>query len=97
MPAPTKQRQIKARRPIRSHHTPRLPHERDESEDSQEAGSGDRRDIQQAYRDIQNGLQDTDLRGSLGSTNVADAPQKLPPEISGNPPDTSRKKTPHGK
>lgn len=89
----SKQRQVKTRRPAHPHATPRLPHERDESEDSQESSSGDRSDIQQAYRDVQQGLQDTDLRGSLGSTNVAGAPQKLPADISGTPADTPGKKT----
>lgn len=95
MPA-IKQTQVKTKRQS-AHHAARLPHERDESEDSQESGSGDRRNIRQAYADVQRGLQDTDLRGSLGSTNMADAPQKLPPGISGNPPDHVAKKTRRGK
>lgn len=59
-----KQRQIKTTRPTTDDAAPRLPHERDESEDSQ--ASGPREDMQQAYEDIENGLVDTDLRGSLG-------------------------------
>ena len=44
--------------------TPRQPHERDESTDSQE--SAPRRDIKQAYDDLMAGQVDTDLRGERG-------------------------------
>jgi hypothetical protein len=80
--------QVRIKRQSDQHHTPRLPSERDESSDSQ--ASGEREDMQQAYRDIENGLVDTDLRGSLGTENIADAPQKLPADISGAPPDKPR-------
>ncbi|MDX3904066.1 MAG: hypothetical protein QHC78_00035 [Pigmentiphaga sp.] len=43
---------------------PRLPHEHDESHDSQE--SAPRKVIEQAYDDVQSGQEDTDLRGSGG-------------------------------
>ncbi|MBX6319280.1 hypothetical protein [Pigmentiphaga sp.] len=43
---------------------PRLPHEHDESHDSQE--SAPREIIEQAYRDVQSGQEDTDLRASRG-------------------------------
>lgn len=44
---------------------PRLPHERDESADSQ--NSPPRADIEQASRDLKRGLQDTD-RGPLADS-----------------------------
>jgi len=43
---------------------PRMPHERDESADSQH--SRPRPVIKQAYDDVQSGQEDTDLRGSRG-------------------------------
>ena len=43
---------------------PRLPHEHDESHDSQE--SPPRKVIEQAYEDVQSGQEDTDLRSSGG-------------------------------
>ncbi|OVZ57981.1 hypothetical protein CDO44_16535 [Pigmentiphaga sp. NML080357] len=43
---------------------PRLPHEHDESHDSQE--SPPREVIEQAYEDVQSGQEDTDLRASGG-------------------------------
>src|SRR5690606_29843121 len=43
---------------------PRMPHERDQSSDSQQ--SEPREVIEQAYRDIEDGLQDTDRRGIRG-------------------------------
>ena len=43
---------------------PKLPHEQDESDDSQ--ASGPREVIQQAYDDVQSGQEDTDLRASCG-------------------------------
>ncbi len=43
---------------------PRMPHERDESSDSQH---GEPREIlEKAYRDIEEGRQDTDRRGTRG-------------------------------
>lgn len=43
---------------------PRLPHEHDESADSQH--SRPREVIKQAHKDVESGLEDTDLRGSQG-------------------------------
>ncbi len=43
---------------------PRLPHERDESADSQHDEGHE--SMRQAYRDVESGLEDTDLRGSRG-------------------------------
>ncbi len=55
---------------------PRLPHERDESVDSQ-AGAGDElpsaEHIQQAFEDVERGLVNTD-RGLEGNSLVNDAP-----------------------
>jgi hypothetical protein len=47
----------------------RMPHERDESEDSQ--SSGPRDDMKQAYDDIEHGLVDTDFREERGVEEVA--------------------------
>lgn len=73
-----KQYQVKTKRPREdSMPTPRLPHEHDESEDSQEdlgnttgkdvAGHADMR---QAYDDLQQGQVDTDLRNIGGVDEV---------------------------
>ncbi|GAA5235731.1 hypothetical protein FOZ76_03535 [Verticiella sediminum] len=43
---------------------PRLPHEHDESADSQ--SSAPREVMRQAHEDIESGQEDTDLRGSRG-------------------------------
>lgn len=46
---------------------PRLPHERDESQDSQaEGGDAVRDDIKQAFDDVMSGQMDTDLREQRG-------------------------------
>ncbi|QDZ30711.1 hypothetical protein FAY22_19880 [Noviherbaspirillum sp. UKPF54] len=57
--------------------TPRLPHERDESEDSQESAGrttghdvAGRTDMRQAYDDLQKGMVDTDLRETGGVDEV---------------------------
>lgn len=61
-------------------HTPRMPHERDESEDSQ--ASGPRDDIKQAYADLQQGQVDTDLRETGGIDEaVNDRPGKSPDKV----------------
>lgn len=44
--------------------TPRMPHERDQSSDSQKGEPSEV--IEQAYRDIEAGRQDTDRRGAHG-------------------------------
>jgi hypothetical protein len=51
----------------------RLPHERDESIDSQQ--SKPVKIIKQAYLDVARGLEDTDLRGSQGVRHPPRAPQ----------------------
>lgn len=63
-----KQHQVKTKRPVKKGATPRLPHERDESDDSQESVVRD--DIRQAYIDLQQGQVDTDLRETGGVDEV---------------------------
>lgn len=63
--------QVSTRRPQREQALPRLPHERDESDDSQQ--SGPRKDMQQAYDDLMSGQQDTDLREQRGMEEVVKA------------------------
>ena len=60
--------QVATQKPIKKESVPRLPHERDESRDSQQ--SEPRREIRQAYDDLMSGMQDTDLRESRGAENV---------------------------
>ncbi len=60
--------QVSTQRPKRKEALPRLPHERDESDDSQQ--SEVRGDIRQAYEDIMSGQQDTDLREGRGVEEV---------------------------
>lgn len=63
-----KEQHVKTKRPTKKGTAPRLPHERDESEDSQE--SAGREDIKQAYSDLQQGQVDTDLRNTGGVDEV---------------------------
>ena len=54
-------RQSRSTRPRGAAQPPRLPHERDESADSQELQEADQRELmQQASDDIEDGLEDTD-------------------------------------
>ena len=98
MSIPLKQRQVKTGKPSKPDAMPRLPHERDESEDSQ--ASTPRPDMEQAYEDIERGLVDTDLRGSLGVDEATRARHnklgKTPP-APGRSLDPNRKKLPGGK
>ncbi len=94
----TKQRQVKTKRPATPEATPRLPHERDESDDSQ--SSGPRDDMQQAFQDIEQGLVDTDLRGSMGVDDATRAPGNQPgptPPAAGRTRDPNTRKMPDGK
>lgn len=59
-------------------HEMRMPHERDESEDSQ--ASAPRRIIQQAYDDLMEGQVDTDLRETSGVDEVVNHRPGTPPE-----------------
>lgn len=56
--------QVSTKKPVKPGTVPRMPHERDESADSQQ--SGPREDMKQAYEDIERGLKDTDLREQRG-------------------------------
>lgn len=56
--------QVATRKSAKKEALPRLPHERDESNDSQ--ASGPRPEIRQAYEDIMSGQQDTDRRETPG-------------------------------
>lgn len=70
--------------------SPRLPHEHDESFDSQDDAPRDI--IKRAHDDIQEGQLDTDRRGMAGVEEIRrdhpDATQKQLPESSRNPPST---------
>jgi hypothetical protein len=71
----SKQLEVKTTPPSREESTPRLPHERDESHDSQAAQPGPPRDdIKQAYKDLMNGQVDTDLRETRGVDAVVNNP-----------------------
>lgn len=75
-----KQHQVSTKGPEGERATPRLPHERDESDDSQ--GSVVRDDIRQAYKDLQEGQVDTDLRNTGGVDEVVnDRPGKSPDKV----------------
>ena len=81
-----KQHQVKTKRPSKKGTTPRLPHERDESDDSQESGARD--DMKQAYDDLKQGQLDTDLRGERGITELnSHTPGQMPDSVAKNPND----------
>ena len=65
----------------------RMPHERDESEDSQ--SSGPRDDMKQAFDDIESGQVDTDFREQRG---VEEVVNKTPEKNPGTPPRKEEKK-----
>jgi hypothetical protein len=84
----SKQLEVKTTPPSRKESTPRLPHERDESHDSQASQPGPPRDdIKQAYRDLMNGQVDTDLRETRGVDAVVNNPPGPSPS---NPRDTQK-------
>jgi len=56
---------------LRSERAPRMPHERDEASDSQDAGVRD--DIKQAFDDVMEGQMDTDLREQRGVENTVES------------------------
>lgn len=75
-----KQHQVSTKGPERARTTPRMPHERDESDDSQESVVRD--DILQAYKDLQEGQVDTDLREIGGVDEVVnDRPGTSPDKV----------------
>jgi hypothetical protein len=90
MRPPLQQRQVKTTPPTNSDAAPRLPHEQDESEDSQ--ASAPREIMQQAHDDLERGLVDTDLRGSLGVDEATRAPHNNP---EATPVDSSRARDPN--
>lgn len=65
-PAPNDQPNAETKPSIRNRPVPRLPHERDESASSQRGP--DQEVVRQAARDIENGLQDTDMGPVLDET-----------------------------
>jgi hypothetical protein len=66
---------------------PKLPHERDESHDSQESTP---RDVMlQAKKDVDSGQEDTDLRGTQGHRNLG-----VPPSVGTPAADKHEKETP---
>ena len=76
-----KQHQVKTKRPEEGGGTtPRMPHERDESDDSQESTT--RKIMKQAYNDLQNGQVDTDMRVTHGVDAVVnDVPENTQDRI----------------
>lgn len=64
-----KEADVRTTKPAADSQAPRMPHERDESDDSQ--ASAPRDDMLQAYKDIENGQMDTDCREGRGVENVA--------------------------
>lgn len=69
-----KDAQVRTPDPVKQNPTPLMPHERDESDNSQ--ASEPREVMQQAYKDIQNGLVDTDLRAQRGVESVVPDKEK---------------------
>jgi hypothetical protein len=70
-----RQRQRRARSPNGPNSAPRIPAERDEAADSQEAFAGPPRDdIKQAAEDIKNGLVDTEMYRNGVALNPLDNP-----------------------
>lgn len=73
-----KHHQVRTGRPKDEGHEMRMPHERDESEDSQE--SKPRKVMERAYQDLQEGQVDTDLRETSGVDVVVNQRPGTPPE-----------------
>ncbi|WP_233575462.1 hypothetical protein [Noviherbaspirillum saxi] len=72
---------MSTQRPYRDGSTPRMPHERDESNDNYEDDNV-RDDMKQAYEDLQEGQVDTDLRATGGVDEVVnDRPGKSPDKV----------------
>ena len=85
MSTPSKQLEVKTTPPTRKDSTPRQPHERDESHDSQ--ASPPREDMKRAYKDLQEGQVDTDNRDIPGVEEVVnDVPGKTPDKFLKNTP-----------
>ncbi|WP_206732427.1 hypothetical protein [Janthinobacterium sp. 17J80-10] len=92
-----KQRQVKTAPPTTPAASPRLPHERDESADSQAMGAP-REDMQQAFDDLERGLVDTDLRGATPGTAEANRARSSPADATneGRTRDPNTQKLPDG-
>lgn len=73
-----KQHQVRTGRPEDDEQDFRMPHERDESEDSQE--SEPREVMKRAYDDLKEGQMDTDLRETGGVDEVVNDRPGTPPE-----------------
>lgn len=76
--------QVRTKRPVKQDAMPRMPHERDESDDSQSSHLRD--DMKQAYVDVMRGQVDTDLREQRGVEETVDKPDptlKTPIEHTG--------------
>lgn len=66
---------VKTDYPITEESAPRMPHERDESYDSQTTEGGPPREsMKQAHKDLMNGQVDTDLRNERGVDAVVNNP-----------------------
>jgi len=75
-----KEKQVRTKHPAEESNVPRMPHERDESDDSQQSGT--REDMQQAYSDLKQGQVDTDLRDIGGVDEVVnDRPGPSPDKV----------------
>lgn len=72
------QHQVRTGRPKDEDEAMRMPHERDESEDSQESKT--RKIMKRAYDDLQEGQVDTDLRETSGVDVVVNERPGTPPE-----------------
>lgn len=93
MATASKQLEVKTTPPTREESTPRLPHERDESHDSQASQPGAARDdIKQAYEDLMNGQVDTDLRDTRGVDAVVNNPPGPSPKNPADAPQPRNKK-----
>ncbi|MDB5764831.1 MAG: hypothetical protein JWQ21_3826 [Herminiimonas sp.] len=83
--------QVSTKKPVRKDAMPRMPHERDESEDSQ--SSAPRDDMKQAYRDITQGQVDTDLREQRGVEEAVKPHDATRNKATGNPADDAAGKS----
>jgi hypothetical protein len=89
----SKQLEVKTTPPSRKESTPRLPHERDESHDSQATKPGPPRDdMKQAYKDLMDGQVDTDLRETRGVDAVVNNPPGPSPVNPSDAGKTSKRK-----
>jgi hypothetical protein len=70
--------------PVKNDGVPRLPNERDDAPDKQNTQPPEK--MKQAYRDIENGQVDTDLRGERGVETVKGERSRIttPPERARN-------------